>query len=168
MAETEPLADAPTNVLVFAYGSNLCRERLIARVGPIETVAVARLDTHRLCFHKRGRDGSGKADAFFTGDRADRIWGVVYDMTESAKRELDRIEGVGCGYVDAQADLTSAGGERLRAWLYLAQPAWIDASLAPAPWYRALIVTGAREHGLPAGYVAELETRSGSCGASGR
>ena len=168
MAGTGATANEPADVLVFAYGSNLCRERLIARVGPIETVAVARLDAHRLCFHKRGRDGSGKADAFFTGDPADRIWGVVYGMTESAKRELDRIEGVGCGYVVAPVDLTTVGGQRLRAWLYLAEPAWIDASLRPAAWYRALIVTGARQHGLPAAYVAELEARLEYCGASGR
>jgi hypothetical protein len=32
-----------------------------------------------------------------------------------------------------------------------------DASLRPYHWYKALVIAGAREHGLPVGYRSRLE-----------
>jgi hypothetical protein len=161
-------AEDSVSVNVFAYGSNLSRRRIETRIGPVEVVAVARLDGHCLRFHKRGRDGTGKADAFSTNDQGDRVWGVVYAMSQAAKRELDRIEGVGQGYRSAGACLTTSEGEPVTAWVYLAEPGWIDPSLVPAAWYRELVIAGAREHGLPADYVAELVARVGPSGGGAR
>jgi hypothetical protein len=161
-------AGESASVNVFAYGSNLSRRRIETRIGPVEVVAVARLDGHCLRFHKRGRDGTGKADAFFTDDQGDRVWGVVYAMSHTAKCELDRIEGVGQGYRSVEARLTTSEGKPLTAWVYLAEPGWIDPSLVPAAWYRDLVVAGAREQALPADYVADLVARGGPTGGGAR
>ena len=59
-------------MLYFAYGSNMCAGRLRGRVPSAVPVRVARLLNHSLRFHKRSdKDGSGKADACFTGEPED-------------------------------------------------------------------------------------------------
>ena len=64
--------------LYFAYGSNLHPARLAARTPSCHALGRAVLARHVLRFHKRGRDGSAKCDAWFTGDPTDRLYGVVY------------------------------------------------------------------------------------------
>mgnify|MGYP002623607894 FL=1 len=63
----------PQKMKIFTYGSNMHIARLRARVAsavPVERGVVA---GRRFAFHKRGLDGSGKADAFYTGDAADCV-----------------------------------------------------------------------------------------------
>ena len=141
-------------VLNFAYGSNLLTRRILQRVPSARVVCVATLAAHRLCWHKRGRDGSGKCDVLPTGDPLDRVIGVIYGMALADKALLDRVEGLGEGYREKEVLLATAAGP-MRAWTYCATE--IDASLAPFTWYKALVVAGAREHGFPPAYLAELE-----------
>jgi hypothetical protein len=140
-------------VKIFAYGSNLTVQRLRGRVGEVRILGAARLDRHALRFHKRGKDGSGKADAFFTDDPADRVWGVVYEIDPSRKPDLDRVE---MGYREKEVDLATESGGKIRAQLYIASPGTIDAALKPFTWYRDLALNGARAHGLPGSYVERI------------
>jgi len=140
---------------VFAYGSNLAVARLEERVGPVSVVVVGRLDRHALRFHKAGRDGSGKADAFFTASPDDAVHGVVYEMGYAAKRVLDRFEGLGSHYLEELVTITTSTGE-VQASVYRAHPSRIDPSRVPFDWYLQLVVAGAREHGLPACYIRAI------------
>jgi hypothetical protein len=142
-------------VQVFAYGSNLTVARIEARVGPARTVAIGKLAGHALRFHKIGRDGSGKADAYVSGNRDDAVWGAVYELTPSAKRRLDHFEGLGSEYLDAEVAIETASGE-LAARVYRAHPLRVDPALLPFDWYHRLVVHGARAHALPDEYVAAL------------
>jgi len=141
---------------VFAYGSNLCLQRIGQRVSHVEVAGVAILSRHVLRFHKRGRDGSGKADAYRTDRAADTVHGVVYSLTASDKLVLDRIEGVGAGYESREVEVAMAVGGDARVWIYQADPRWIDARLKPFSWYRDYVVMGARQHALNADYVAGI------------
>jgi gamma-glutamylcyclotransferase len=85
-------------MLYFAYGSNMCTARLRARVPSARPIAAACLENHRFAFHKISDDDSGKGDAFYTGEPADFVWGVVFDIDEGEKPRLDRHEGLGFGY----------------------------------------------------------------------
>ena len=80
--------NVPAGIAVFAYGSNLCVERILARVRSTRVLTVARLEGHALRFHKRGRDGSAKADAWSSGDPRDVVWGVVYELATADKATL--------------------------------------------------------------------------------
>lgn len=73
----------------FSYGSNMSLPRLRARAPSAQFVAVARLPGQLLKFHKVGKDGTGKCDALFTGNRSDRVLGVVYDIAVTDKARLD-------------------------------------------------------------------------------
>ena len=90
---------------IFSYGSNLLLARLTARVPSARFIARGELTGHTLRWHKAGRDGSGKCDAFFTGDPADRLWGGVFEIASADKHLLDAIEGLGSGYDEKHAEI---------------------------------------------------------------
>ncbi len=141
-------------VKYFAYGSNLLPERLRRRAPSARVVGPAVLEGYCLRFHKRGADQSGKCDAFRTGDRRDHVLGVIYELAETDRPVLDRIEGP--GYATVQIKV-SVGRDVMRAFTYIAKPAHIDATLIPLDWYREFVLAGARRHGLDEAYVRSIE-----------
>ena len=140
----------------FAYGSNMATSRLRQRAPSARPVAVAWLPGHVLRWHKLGRDGSGKCDVCAAGACAeDAVWGVLFDIEQADKPGLDAAEGLGVGYDERMVHVQTDGGQR-RAVTYQAKPDRIDPKLRPRQWYKAYVLAGAREHGLPAAYVAQL------------
>jgi gamma-glutamylcyclotransferase (GGCT)/AIG2-like uncharacterized protein YtfP len=148
---------APT-FYVFAYGSNLSTARLAERVGRIEVVGAGSLHEHELRFHKQSKDGSTKADAFFTGSPAHRVLGAVYSLHLESKRKLDEFEGLNTQYFEAELSIEVAAGGSVAATVYRARPDRIDTAGRPYDWYREHVLVGAREHGLPAQYVETIES----------
>jgi len=144
-------------VRVFAYGSNLCIERLRARTPSARVVAVATLGGHSLRWHKKSRDGSGKCDAYATGCDEDVVWGVVYELTPDDKLVLDEFEGLGEDYFEKIVRVTSRDGVVVEAIAYVANPRLLDESVRPYRWYKGFVTTGARQHGFPDDYRAFLE-----------
>ena len=138
----------------FAYGSNLCQGRLLGRVATARYDRIARLPGHDFRFHKRGRDASGKADAFPTGSQSDAVWGVLVGLNETELSTLDNFEP-GYDRLVLEVELP-ADGSMCRASVYIAQPAAVDASLLPFSWYRQLVVAGGAARGLPDEYLARI------------
>ncbi|MFP3882156.1 MAG: gamma-glutamylcyclotransferase family protein [Actinomycetota bacterium] len=140
----------------FAYGSNLCRSRMRERVPGATFGSVTRLPMHTLRFHKRSKDESGKADAYFTGDSADEVWGVIVEVPDDERNALDRAEGLGQGYTERDVTVYDLSGEAHQVTAYIADESAIDPSLRPYDWYKMLVVEGARAHGLPEQYIEDL------------
>lgn len=137
----------------FAYGSNLATARLRARVPSARCLGRAVLPGHRLAYHKRGADGSAKCDAYYTGVAGDEVHGVVFAIAAAQLPSLDAAEGP--RYERVELAVAGEDGRPLTALTYRALPAYIDGGLTPYCWYRDHVLRGAREHGLPEGYVAE-------------
>ena len=142
--------------LVFAYGSNMSSIRMRRRAPRARVVGVARLKAHELRFHKRGDDGSGKADALHTGNQQNEVWGVLYELSADDKAALDLAEGLGTGYREREVEV-EVNRRTETAWMYYAAEAMIDRSRVPYTWYKRYVVAGAREHGLPEAYTRALE-----------
>ena len=138
----------------FAYGSNMSQRRLKYRTPSVELIGVYLLKQYDLRFHKRSVDGSGKCDAFFTGDDNDLIWGLVYDIDEEEKLYLDTIEGVGQGYEIKTLTVQDETGEPLEVFMYVATD--IDPSLKPYGWYKIHVLTGALESFFPQSYLEKI------------
>ena len=140
-------------MLYFAYGSNLSLARLTRRVPSAKLVSTGRLNKHRLCFHKVGRDGSAKCDAFYTGIQDDSTLGAVFRIHSDHKQSLDRAEGLGNGYeiknVTVLTDL-----ENVTAFTYYATN--IDNSIKPFHWYKKHVLLGAKEHCFPEHYINRI------------
>jgi ribosomal protein S18 acetylase RimI-like enzyme len=140
----------------FAYGSNLLQARLLERTPSARRIGRGKLSTFRLCWHKRGfRDGSGKCDAFETGNATDTVWGALFELADTERASLDAAEGLGRGYRDTQVPVETTRGV-VTAFSYVATPDALDRTLAPFGWYRDLVVAGARESGLPDRYICTL------------
>lgn len=142
-------------MLYFAYGSNMSLRRLRARTPSARLVTTAALHGHQLRFHKAGRDGSAKCDAYATGDPSHQVIGVVFELEAAEKPALDIAEGLGLGYQEKTADAIARGGHVLSARTYYATH--IDPHLHPFVWYKYHVLTGGRENGLPAAYLLRIE-----------
>ncbi|MAE95930.1 MAG: gamma-glutamylcyclotransferase [Deltaproteobacteria bacterium] len=134
----------------FAYGSNLAHARMAERIPSSRPAGIARLDGYDVVCNKLGRDGSAKANLEASGEAL--VWGVLYELVEAELQILDRFEG---GYERIQVSVTRDDGASLLAVTY--QSHRITENRVPFDWYRALIVEGARAHGLPDSYVGALE-----------
>jgi len=140
----------------FAYGSNLLLARLRERSPSARRIARAGLPAHRLRWHKRGSlDGSGKCDAWLTGDAKDTVWGALFEIADTERARLDSAEGLGLGYRAMLVRVETTDGVRT-AFAYVATPDAVDDTLAPFDWYRDLVVAGARESTLPDRYISTL------------
>ncbi|MDX1648738.1 MAG: gamma-glutamylcyclotransferase family protein [Myxococcota bacterium] len=137
-------------ILYFAYGSNLSSARLRARLDDVRPAGPAHLADHRLTVDKRGHDGSAKANV--VAHPGERVWGVLYDLPRVQLETLDRFEG---GYERLEIEVKRLEGGLVAAVTYrstLRVEDWL-----PFDWYHAHLVQGAREHGLPAEWIARLE-----------
>ncbi|NVK40020.1 MAG: gamma-glutamylcyclotransferase [Oceanospirillaceae bacterium] len=139
----------------FAYGSNMALERLRARIPEAEPVSSGTLRAHSLRFHKIGRDGSAKCDAYATGVAEDRIHGMLYRIERSSRTLLDKVEGLGRGYEIREVGIEIADGHTLEAFLYYAT--LIDPQLRPFDWYLEHVLRGARQAQLPQAYLEALQ-----------
>lgn len=140
----------------FAFGSNLHPSRLRSRAPSARPLGRARLRGHGIRFHKLGRDGSAKCDAWRTGCREDQVLGVVYRMARRDLRALDRAEDLDRGYERVRL-MVDVAGRRRAVLTYRALPAAVREGLSPFDWYRQYVVHGARHHGLPGRYIRRLE-----------
>lgn len=143
-------------MLYFSYGSNMSIKRLTNRVPSAKFVAVAMLTEHVLKFHKAStKDGSAKCDISESGDSTHNVCGVVFDIDEKEKLDLDLHEGLHYGYEEKFVDVTTGDGDLVTTITYYATN--IDPSLKPYHWYKEHVVRGAKENSLPEEYVRELE-----------
>ena len=145
----------PHTYCYFAYGSNMSSERLRGRTPSAVSLGRARLPRYALRWHKLGRDGSGKCDIEATDSPGESAWGVLYEIDSADKRGLDAVEGLGVGY-DEQTVFVETENDVAQALTYKARPDKIDPTLRPLPWYKAHVLRGAREHGLPDEYVQRI------------
>lgn len=142
----------------FAYGSNMCSNRLRSpsRVPSSEFVAVGSIKGYTLKFHKHSTDGSGKCNAFHTGDESNEVMGVIFELSEGEKPALDSAEGLGHGYHELEITVNTMDGV-ITASMYVADSSAIDDSLMPYTWYKDFVVEGAKQHSLLASYIQNIE-----------
>lgn len=140
------------DVLYFAYGSNMLRERLARRCPRARAVGPATLKNHRLTFDKFSTDGSGKGA--YESAQGERLFGVLWALPETELPALDRAEGVGHGYERVTTEVVQGGGEMMQATTYRATDC--RPGLRPYDWYLDLVIAGAEQQGLPDGYIDRL------------
>lgn len=145
-----------TTVYYFAYGSNMSRRRLRARLPEAEPVANGTAAGYEIIFHKIGSvDGSGKCGLRQCPRGVSRVPGVVFRIHSASLPRLDELEGVGNGYERIELTVHLPGREAVTAVSYLATH--LKPGLLPFHWYKQHVLVGAREHRLPADHIRLLE-----------
>jgi gamma-glutamylcyclotransferase len=141
-------------VLLFAYGSNMAEEEIAAFCPEHRCVGPARLAGFRVELRRRSiRWGGGAVDV--VESPGEEVWGVLYELPDRALDGLDAKEGAGFAYRRREVEV-ERGDERVRALVYEV----IDKEAEQVPCtsdYAALLIGGARERGLPKGWVEHLD-----------
>lgn len=138
--------------LNLAYGSNMLAARLQQRAPGAKPIGVASLRGHELRWHKVAKDDSGKCDIVAT-ETESVVYGVLYEIPLEQKQHLDQAEGLGSGYEEKEV-VVEVGTATYTAKAYYATN--IDPDIQPFTWYKALVVAGAVQHGLPPDYINKI------------
>ncbi len=149
---------APNTSWYFAYGSNLNSAQFRTRAGMVLEESVGELKGYELRFNKKVRGGTASANIQPAPGKSVR--GVLYQISESAYRNLDRYEGAPVHYRRIEVQVTAADGRNVSAQAYIATK--VEKGLRPAPHYLQTILDGAAEHNLPADYIAGIRAEAGA------
>lgn len=146
-------------MLYFAYGSNMDEQRVKAanRCPNARFIFSAVLPGHRLVFTRSGDADTCAADAI--PDPISVVWGVVYDIMDSDRRQLDTREGVGIRAYRPREVLVHPHGDMEQRVMVLTYSATDSADLQrpPSREYLDHLLRGARQWSLPCDYIAQLE-----------
>ena|ERR1051325_10174364 len=146
-------------MLYFAYGANMDEERIQAenRCPDARFIFNAVLPGYRLVFASRTEAGTIGADVAV--DHGSRVWGVVYDITESDRQKLDAREAAARRAHRPKEVLVHPHGDleqRVMVLTYTVNDP-TQAHQPPTREYLDYLLRGARRWGLPAAYIAQLE-----------
>ncbi|KAJ7632847.1 Butirosin biosynthesis, BtrG-like protein [Roridomyces roridus] len=78
--------------LYFGYGSNLWKQQMSARCPENKYLGIARLVDWRWIINERGY-------ANVIPSEGDEVWALLYELSQSDEKNLDRYEGVPVDYV---------------------------------------------------------------------
>lgn len=152
------------DILYFAYGSNLRRAQMDRLCPGNHFVGPARLAGHRLAFTLPDDEWEGGvADVLPTEGGA--VWGALYRLSRDGLAALDAYElhdpgapGEHDAYVRRKVEVQTVDG---RIWprvecYFVRRP---RGHVPPSGRYRAALLEGAHERGLPEAYVKAMHRR---------
>jgi gamma-glutamylcyclotransferase (GGCT)/AIG2-like uncharacterized protein YtfP len=142
-----------STILYFAYGSNMLAERLQERTPSARAIGKAQLPGYKLDFSKQSIDGSGKCTIYPSEEVGAIIHGVVFQLDEKELGRLDAAEGAPKHYKRQKLKVLHKG-EAVGALVYIATSR--KEGLKPYNWYKALVIAGALQQGLPKSYIEKL------------
>ena len=145
-------------MLYFAYGSNVDGERVTAadRCPNARYIFNALLPGYRLVFSHRTESGSGAADLIH--DSAGSDWGVVYDITDSDRKQLDSRDNFSHRSHRPKEVLVHPSGDKDQRVMVVTYSLFDAAGehQAPTRGYIDFMVRAARSRGFPAEYISKL------------
>jgi gamma-glutamylcyclotransferase (GGCT)/AIG2-like uncharacterized protein YtfP len=139
----------------FAYGSNMNQEQMAKRCPGSELGSLARLTGWRYFINGRGYAG---LEEFPT----DHALGCLWSLDAEHVAALDRYEGVevNCYSKETLAIEQLEDESKVSALVYLS----VNREYGiPTPRYQGVVVSGAREVGLPVDYLTMLESWENGC-----
>ena len=125
--------------------------RLRARVPSAKKLGTYFITQHALRFHKVGKDGSAKCDAFETKTSNDTVHGVLFEIADADKPILDFSEDLGRSYQEKQVRVQNSCGQSHQAFIYY--EILKASNIKPYAWYLHHVVVGAKENALSAQYI---------------
>ena len=150
-------------IKVFCYGSNMSSKRLKSpdRCPDAVFICVAELPKYSFSFNKKSTQGigSGKGNITLTGNPADKVLGVVFEITKNQEPALDIAEGFNIGHYSKQKIRVITKEQEIEVIAYIAtDPKFINASEIPFDWYKNHCVKGAIEYNLPKEYIEFIKS----------
>lgn len=149
----------------FVYGSSLDAEAFAAwardhgyRVPDLSRAVPARLPGWRIAFDAPSRMWGG-AVASLAPAPGDAVEGLALPLPGEARGLVEHKEGAVSGLYEPMAvTLETASGPMEAVAFRVAAARRLPADAPPSPGYLEVLVRGARARGLPAAWVARLES----------
>ncbi len=119
----------------FAYGNNMNPD-IIKKQG-VEFLDRKKgvIRGYRIIFNKKAKDNEySYANIEQTGNNEDIVEGILYEFDSCEMREIDRHEGFPTQYNKYKIKVETQEGN-INAYVYIAQPEWIDNNLKPPKFY---------------------------------
>ena len=92
----------------------------------------------------------------------EKVFGVVYELTDEDIKKLDSYEGVPKDYEKKFVEIELGGaGKRIKCFTYVAVKT--DDNLKPKKEYLKRIIEGAKENNIPEEYIKEIKMKAGIC-----
>ena len=165
----------PGETLMFSYASHMSSKQLLSFCPKARPVMAATLFNHRIEFRKNSADLDFGGISTVIPAPGDAVHGVLNVLPNRNVAALDRIEELDRGLYERPTFLVlGADGKTYRADLYrIVDP---EEPFAPSPDYVAMMIEGAKEHGLPEAYIEHLrqflvdgpDQKSPTCSAENR
>ena len=135
--------------LYFAYGSNMSEAQMALRCPASKLVAIARLENYRFLINERGvasiAESQGKV-----------VCGLLWSISESDEKQLDRNEGVGKGfYHKSTLSVMVQENQTVDALVYVASS---NEHGKPRAGYMERILRAAACHNIPIANIEELKS----------
>jgi len=149
--------------LYFAYGSNMDEFQMRERCPNAKFRFVAKLRNHELCFPRESAGRHGGVSSI-EPSRRKVVWGVVYELTKTDLKNLDRCEGYDPGrdskenaYNRTEIDVEKLSGAMHRCYVYIATKT--GSFLPSRECYLNYVIRGAEQHqrqGIPKSHLRKL------------
>lgn len=147
------LKTSANTFLYFAYGVNMLSRKIRDIAPSAVAIDIGFIQGRRFTFGKVSRYGSGECDIEATNNLNNRVYGVLYKIDVNDKASLNEAEGLGEGYSEANVHVVTSTDTSIAA-THVAS--YKEAGRRPYQWYKAFVIAGAIEHGLPVEYIEWL------------
>lgn len=149
-----------SDILYFAYGSNLAEEKIRKVLGRKPESVPTRLRGYRLAFNKDSRNWTYAANVEPTPRCV--VWGAAYKCTAGDMEKLDACEK---GYHRVTVQVEGPDRNVLEAVTYIANAPVHHPDRCPKPEYLKLILDGAKEQKISRGYRRKVRLEAAKAGA---
>jgi len=139
--------------LYFAYGPQMERAQMKRLCKGSRFVSAARLHDHQLVFPRRS-DLWGGGTAGLKAAPGKVVEGVLYEVNEADQKILDQAEDHPKSSLRRMVTVENFAGENLKAFTYFTLG---SGDYPPSRRYMEKLISGAEEHNLSPGYIAQLE-----------
>lgn len=138
----------------FAYGSNMNQEQMKSRCPDSKLIGLTFLSDYKIAFTIFSKiRNCGCADIIKSS--GDKVWGLLYEISESDLANLDKAEGHPKHYKRFQVEVSNKNGEVCTAESYEVVTKKGD-FLKPSKHYIGLMIDAASRFGFPNDYQGLL------------
>ena len=135
-----------SEMLYFAYGSNINLNQMAVRCPDAKVVEPAVLENYELLF--RG-NGSSFGVATIAPKEGSQVQGLLWKITPYCEMSLDIYEGYPRLYEKQAITLCTKSGKQVQAMVYVMTHEWRRIPTTPVPSYYTGILEGFQQNGLP-------------------
>lgn len=139
----------------FAYGSNMNLAQMKSRCPGARKIRNGSLNGYEICFPTKSSSRLGKGVASVCEKIGAYVEGVLFELTDSDWKRLDKFEDVPNSYVRKAVTISLNDGGTTEAETYVANP-MEGGVFKPSKEYMDLIIHGAEENELSKNYIEFL------------